>query len=76
VLAVTTSGPQGACTTWGCLSEIGGAGWDGEVVAVPDDRLPEHLDWGLATRQHWVADTSRIRWELGFQEEISREEAL
>jgi hypothetical protein len=60
----------------GWVSEIGDAGWDGEVVAVPDDRLPEHLDWGLATRQHWVADTSRIRWELGFQEEISREEAL
>jgi nucleoside-diphosphate-sugar epimerase len=52
------------------------AGWDGEVVAVPDDRLPGHLDWGLDTRQHWVADTSRIRLELGYKETLPREEAL
>lgn len=52
------------------------AGWDGEVVALPEDRLPKHLDWGLDTEQHWVADTSRIRQELGYGEEISREEAL
>jgi nucleoside-diphosphate-sugar epimerase len=52
------------------------AGWDGEVVAVPDDRLPGHLDWGLDTRQHWVADTSRIRRELGCKETLPRVEAL
>jgi nucleoside-diphosphate-sugar epimerase len=52
------------------------AGWSGEVVVVPDYRLPEHLDWGLDTGQHWVADTSRIRRELGYREEIPREEAL
>jgi nucleoside-diphosphate-sugar epimerase len=59
------------------VREIGrAAGWDGEVVAVPGDRLPEHLDWGLDTEQHWVADTTRIRQELGYREEIPREEAL
>jgi nucleoside-diphosphate-sugar epimerase len=52
------------------------AGWGGEVVIVPDDRLPQHLDWGLDTEQCWVADTTRIRRELGYREEISREEAL
>jgi nucleoside-diphosphate-sugar epimerase len=52
------------------------AGWDGEVVVVPDDRLPRHLDRGLDPRQHWVADTSRIRRELGYKETLSREEAL
>jgi nucleoside-diphosphate-sugar epimerase len=52
------------------------AGWDGEVVVVADDRLPGHLDWGLDTRQHWVADTSRIRRELGYKEMLSREETL
>lgn len=52
------------------------AGWGGEVVVVPDDRLPKHLDWGLDTEQCWVADTSRIRRELGYREEISRQEAL
>jgi len=62
-------------TEW--VREIGrAAGWDGEVVAVPGDRLPEHLDWGLDTEQHWVADTTRIRQELGYREEISRQEAL
>ena len=52
------------------------AGWDGEVVAVPGDRLPGHLDWGLDTRQHWVADTNRIRRELGYTETLPRDEAL
>ena len=52
------------------------AGWGGEVAVVPDDRLPEHLDWGLDTEQCWVADTTRIRRELGYREEIPRGEAL
>jgi SAM-dependent methyltransferase len=52
------------------------AGWAGEVVVVPDGRVPEHLEWGLDTRQHWVADTGRIRRELGYAETVGREEAL
>jgi nucleoside-diphosphate-sugar epimerase len=61
----------------GWVREIGrAAGWNGEVVAVPEDRLPEHLDWGLDMEQHWFVDTSRIRRELGYEEEVSREEAL
>jgi nucleoside-diphosphate-sugar epimerase len=59
------------------VREIGrAAGWRGEVVAVPEDRLPEHLDWELDTEQHWFVDTSRIRRELGYEETFSREEAL
>ncbi len=59
------------------VREIGrAAGWDGEVVAVPEDRLPQHLDWGLNTEQHWFVDTTRIRHQLGYAEEIPREEAL
>jgi nucleoside-diphosphate-sugar epimerase len=59
------------------VREIGrAAGWDGEVVAVPGERLPEHLDWRLDTEQHWVTDTTRIRQELGYREEIPHEEAL
>jgi nucleoside-diphosphate-sugar epimerase len=59
------------------VREIGrAAGWSGEVVAVPGDRLPEHLDQGLDTQQHWVADTRCIRRELGYREEFPREEAL
>ena len=52
------------------------AGWNGEVVAVPEDRLPGHLRMGLDTDQHLVTDTSRIREELGYEEPVSHEEAL
>ncbi len=59
------------------VREIGrAAGWEGEVVALPEDRLPQHLDWGLNTEQHWFVDTSRIRQQLGYAEEVFREEAL
>ena len=59
------------------VREIGrAAGWEGEVVALPEDRLPQHLDWGLNTEQHWFVDTGRIRQQLGYAEEVSREEAL
>src|SRR5215211_5607174 len=61
----------------GWVREIGrAAGWDGEVVAVPENRLPEHLDWGLDTQQHWVVDTTRIRRELDYRETVPRDEAL
>jgi nucleoside-diphosphate-sugar epimerase len=61
----------------GWVREIGrAAGWDGEVVAVPENVLPEHLDWGLDTAQYWVADTARIRRELGYREAVPRGEAL
>jgi nucleoside-diphosphate-sugar epimerase len=52
------------------------AEWDGEVVVVPENLLPKHLDWGLDTKQHWVADTIRIRRELGYRETVPRDEAL
>ena len=69
---------EAAPPTWAeWVREIGrAAGWDGEVVIVPDDRLPGHLDWGIETAQQWVADTSRIRRELGYQEAVPRDEAL
>jgi nucleoside-diphosphate-sugar epimerase len=59
------------------VRELGrAAGWDGEVVAVPEDRLPKHLDWGLNTEQQWFVDTTRIRRELGYRETVLRDEAL
>ena len=53
------------------------AEWDGEVVAVPEERLQEYMaapdyDW----RQSLAAETRRIRTELGYEELISREEGL
>jgi nucleoside-diphosphate-sugar epimerase len=59
------------------VREIGrAAGWSGEIVAVSRRRLPEHLDQGLDTDQHLFVDTSRIRRELGYEEAVSRSEAL
>jgi nucleoside-diphosphate-sugar epimerase len=51
-------------------------GWTGEFVIVPADRAPAHLRAPGNYAQHWVADTSRIRAELGYAERIGREEAL
>ena len=59
------------------VREIGhAAGWNGEVVTVPEDRLPKHLDWELNTEQQWFVDTTRIRQELGYRETVPRQEAL
>jgi nucleoside-diphosphate-sugar epimerase len=49
--------------------------WDGEFTLLPDERLPPHLRAPGDTRQHWIADTSRIRSELGFSEAVTREDA-
>lgn len=53
------------------------AGWQGAVEVVQKDRLPARLrppngDYG----QHLVADTGRIRKELGYLETVSRYEGL
>jgi nucleoside-diphosphate-sugar epimerase len=52
------------------------AGWEGRVVVVPRNRLPESMLPGHNTEQHLVTDTTRIREELGYEEVVSREEGL
>lgn len=52
------------------------AGWTGEVVRLPKDKLPEHLDSPFDYEHDLEVDTSRIRRELGYTERISRGEAL
>jgi nucleoside-diphosphate-sugar epimerase len=52
------------------------AGWSGEVVALPKDRLPEHLRWPANLEQQFVVDSTRIRSELGFRELLSQAESL
>jgi nucleoside-diphosphate-sugar epimerase len=52
------------------------AGWRGEVVALPADRLPPHLVPTTNPSYDLVVDTSRIRRELGYQEVVPFEEAL
>jgi nucleoside-diphosphate-sugar epimerase len=62
-------------TEW--VWEIGrAAGWNGQVVALPQERLPAHLATDMNTAQHLVVDTSRIRGELGYVEPVSRDKAL
>lgn len=50
--------------------------WDGEFVILPLDRLPKHLFDPANFAQHWVASSARIRQELGYEELISRKEAI
>jgi nucleoside-diphosphate-sugar epimerase len=57
--------------------QIAGAlNWGGAFYLLPEDRIPPHLRAPGNTAQHWVADTTRIREELGFRERVSREEAI
>jgi nucleoside-diphosphate-sugar epimerase len=52
------------------------AGWRGEIVLVPSERLPEAMRFDGDMTQAWVTDSSRIRRELGYAERIPRDEAL
>jgi nucleoside-diphosphate-sugar epimerase len=52
------------------------AGWQGEVITLPDDRLPKHLQHDYDLSQDWTLDSSRIRRELGYREIITREVAM
>lgn len=61
----------------GWVREIGqAAGWRGEIRALPDEQLPPHLRAKGDFAQDLVADSSRIRSELGYAEAIPRDEAL
>lgn len=52
------------------------AGWHGEVLAIPPDQLPPSLAFDGNTAQDLLADSSRIRRELGYGERLPRDEAL
>jgi nucleoside-diphosphate-sugar epimerase len=52
------------------------AGWTGEFVVLPADRIPAHLLMPGNTEQHWSTDTTRIREELGYREPIAQNEAI
>jgi len=51
-------------------------GWNGEFVVLPKDRMPSHLVQPGNSAQHWEADSSRIRRELGYREPVPLEEAI
>lgn len=50
--------------------------WNGEFKVLPDDRVPAHLRSPGNAAQHWVADTTRIREELGVRATVSHQEAI
>jgi len=52
------------------------AGWQGRILTLPRDRTPKHLLPPFRAEQHWTADSSRIRNELGYRETVARREAL
>ena len=50
--------------------------WSGDIVTLPNDRLPPHLQSALRFEQDWTLDSTRLRLDLGFKEEITPREAL
>ena len=59
------------------LFDLGDAfGWSGDLITAPEADLPEHLKTNLNPEQHWVADTSRIRQELRYEETVPKDQAL
>jgi nucleoside-diphosphate-sugar epimerase len=52
------------------------AGWHGRFVVLPDEDAPAHVRMPGRLEQHWVVDTSRIRAELGYAEDVPHGEAL
>lgn len=70
-------GEEDAPTRAEWVSSIGrAAGWGGEVIPVPKDLLPEHLKSPTGYEHDLAVDTRRIRKELGYDENVAREEAL
>lgn len=51
-------------------------GWRGEFAVLPDAQTPPHLQAPGNMAQHWVADSTRIRDELDYAEQVSLEDAL
>jgi nucleoside-diphosphate-sugar epimerase len=52
------------------------AGWDGELVTVADGALPASLREPVDHTVHLALDTTRIRRELGYAEQVAPDEAL
>ena len=52
------------------------AGWKGEVVTIPFEKAPPHLQLPGNTAQHASCSSRRIREVLGYRELTSRHEAL
>ncbi len=51
-------------------------GWNGKFVTLPKELMPAHLRQPGNSAQHWVADSTRIREELGYRKAVGLEEAI
>jgi nucleoside-diphosphate-sugar epimerase len=70
-------GEEPALTEREWVERIGAAaGWKGEVVAVPRERMGDHLKQLFDWRYELWTDTARIREELGYAEPVPLGEAL
>ena len=52
------------------------AGWKGAFVILPPDDMPAHLRMPGNSDQHWSADSTRIRSELGYVEPVGIDAAI
>ena len=52
------------------------AGWRGDIVVLPRDRMPKHLLAPGNYAQQWTASSRRIREELRYSEPVSLEGSL
>lgn len=52
------------------------ARWPGELIVLPTEDAPEHLRIPGNLDQHWIADSTRIRTELGFAERVPVDEGI
>lgn len=70
-------GSRAALTEAEWVSRIAEAvGWTGDILTVPDERLPEGLRLDYDWRYELVMDTRKIRALPGFDEPVPDEEAL
>ncbi len=51
-------------------------GWNGKFVILSKELLPPHLAQAGNSVQHWEADSTRIRQELGYRELVVVDEAI
>jgi nucleoside-diphosphate-sugar epimerase len=52
------------------------AGWNGKVMSVKKEHLPQHLVFDWDWQQHLTVDTSRMRVELDYVEPVSLADAM
>lgn len=50
--------------------------WQGQFIALAEDKTPVHLRTQGNAAQHWVASSAKVREHLGYREPVALEEAI